>query len=571
MFKVTLAQINPTIGDIQGNVALMKDAALKAQEDGANLVVFPELSLTAYYPADLLDERDFLARIDAGVEMLKSASKEIYSVHWVVGVPTKNTSGFGKPLYNSLLVIKNGEVLATYHKQLLPTYNIFDERRHFEPGPDTVCIVRVDDLRVGFMICEDGWNDEDGPLREYKVNPFARLAEAQPDFVVSINASPAHIGKREVRHGVFARACARHRLPLVYVNQIGGHDQLVYDGGSFAVNETGTMVFEAKRFVDEITTLVFDRQDRAFLSNSGFPLEEVKPEGIDKLEFQRQAIVLGTKDYARRCGFKKAVVGCSGGIDSALTLALAVEALGAEHVMAITMPSDFSSEGSVTDSVTLCQNLNIPLREVPIAQMVNAFRESYKSGIGTEIEGLALENLQARVRGTLLMAYSNSEGNLLLTTGNKSEVSVGYATLYGDTNGGLGLIGDLYKTEVFALCRHLNETAGFELIPSEIIEKPPSAELAPGQKDTDSLPPYDVLDEILKVLIEGDRLGTEEATQARASYDMHNGTAEGKTLIMRIKGLIARSEYKRRQAAPIVRVRGRSFGNGRQMPIAAVH
>ena len=571
MFKVTLAQLNPTIGDIQGNVSLMKAAALKSQDEGANLVVFPELSLTAYYPADLLDERDFLARIDAGVEMLKSASKEIYGVHWVVGVPTKNTSGFGKPLYNSLLVIKNGEVLATYHKQLLPTYNIFDERRHFEPGPDTVCIVRVDELRVGFMICEDGWNDEEGPLREYKVNPFARLAEAQPDFVVSINASPAHIGKREVRHGVFAYACARHRLPLVYVNQIGGHDQLVYDGGSFAVNESGKIVFEAKRFVEEVTTLVFDRDDRAFLSNSGFPLEEVKPEGIHKLEFQRQAIVLGTKDYARRCGFKKAVVGCSGGIDSALTLALAVEALGPENVMAITMPSDFSSAGSVSDSVTLCQNLSIPLREVPIAEMVNAFRVSYVGGIGAEIEGLALENLQARVRGTLLMAYSNSEGNLLLTTGNKSEVSVGYATLYGDTNGGLGLIGDLYKTEVFALCKHLNETAGFEVIPSAIIEKPPSAELAPGQKDTDSLPPYEVLDEILKILIEGDRLGADEATKARAAYAMHNSTEEGKTLIMRIKGLISRSEYKRRQAAPIVRVRGRSFGSGRQMPIAAVH
>lgn len=572
MFKVTLAQINPTIGDILDNVALMKAAALQAQEDGSSIVVFPELSLTAYYPADLLGEKDFLARADAGIEMLKNASKEIYGVHWVVGAPTKNTSEFGKPLFNSLLVIKNGEIVSTYHKQLLPTYNIFDERRHFEPGPDTACIVRVEDLRVGFMICEDGWNDDEvGLLREYKVNPFARLAEAQPDFVVSINASPAHIGKREVRQGVFSRACERHRLPLVYVNQIGGHDHLVYDGGSFAVSDAGKIVFEAKRFKEEITTLVYDREDRVFLSNTGFPMEDVKSEGFDKLEFQRQAIVLGVRDYARRCGFTKAVVGCSGGIDSALTLALAVEALGSENVMAITMPSVFSSEGSVLDSVTLCQNLNIPLREVPIKGMVDAFADAYHLGMGSEILGLSLENLQARIRGTLLMAYSNSEGHLLLTTGNKSEVSVGYATLYGDTNGGLGLIGDLYKTEVFALCRHMNDTAGFEIIPSQIIDKVPSAELAPDQKDTDSLPPYEILDEILKVIIEGDLLGVDEATQALATYAMCNGTEEGKTLIVRIKGMVARSEYKRRQAPPIVRVRARSFGSGRQMPIAAVH
>lgn len=571
MFKVTLAQINPTIGDIMGNIAMMKAAAQKAQDAGASMVVFPELSLTAYYPADLLDEPDFVARMDAGVELMKNATKEVYGVHWVVGVPTHNTSGSGKPLFNSLLVIKNGEVLATYHKQLLPTYNVFDERRHFEPGPDTVCIVRIDELRVGFFVCEDGWNDDHTDGQDYKVNPFERLGAAQPDFVVSINASPSHIGKREIRHAVFSKACARHALPLVYVNQFGAHDSIIYDGGSFAVNEDGVIAFEAQRFAEDVTTLVFDRSERAFLSGEGFALEAVKAEGLPTMEFYRQQIVLGLRDYARRCGFKQAVVGCSGGIDSALTLALAVEALGAENVMAITMPSDFSSEGSVTDSVTLCANLGIVLREVPIASIVNAFCASYSGGIGSDIQGLALENLQARVRGTTLMAYSNSEGHLLLTTGNKSEVSVGYATLYGDTNGGLGLIGDLYKTEVFALCRHINETAGRHLIPQAIIDKPPSAELAPGQKDTDSLPPYDLLDEILKVLIEGPRLGAEESAQALATYALQNGTEDGKLLILRIKRMISRSEYKRRQSAPILRVRGRSFGNGRQMPIAAVH
>lgn len=566
MLRITSAQINTTIGDISGNIARMLQAARQARDEAADIVVFPEMSLTACYPGDLLDDANFQARVEAGLTQLLLATRETPNLYWVVGAPLRR-AGIGKPFYNALLVLKNGEQVLQYAKQLLPTYNIFDERRHFEPGPDVARVLRVGDVQIGLMICEDGWND-DG--QDYVVNPFQRLADAAPDLVVSINASPSNIGKREQRHTVFGAACARHKLPLLYVNQIGGHDQLVYDGASFAVDAQGTVVYEATRFAEDVTTLSFDPLDRAFTQCDGTPLPAVPQAGLATMEFYRQQIVLGLKDYARRCGFTQAVVGSSGGIDSALTLVLATEALGAANVVGITMPSKFSSEGSVSDSVVLCRNLGITLIEHPIKNIVSAFEEAYAASFGEALQGLPLENLQARVRGTTLMEYSNRFGHLLLTTGNKSEVSVGYCTLYGDTNGGLGLIGDLYKTEIFALCRHINATAGRELIPAAIIEKPPSAELAPGQKDTDSLPPYEVLDEILKHLIEGDRLARAEREHADAKLTQLRTTPEGAALIIRIQKMIARNEYKRRQAPPVLRVRGKAFGSGRQVPIAAV-
>ena len=566
MLRITTAQINPTIGDIAGNIALMLRAARQARDAAADLVVFPEMSLTAYYPGDLLDDANFQARLEAGLEQLMRATRETPKLFWVVGAPVRRT-GVGKPFHNALLVLKNGELVLQYAKQLLPTYNVFDERRHFEPGPDVARVLRVGDVQIGLMICEDGWNDEG---QDYGVNPFQRLADAAPDLVVSINASPSNIGKHEQRHAVFSKACAHHQLPLLYVNQVGGHDQLVYDGASFAVNAQGAVVYEAQRFAEDVTTLGFDASQQKFVSATGADLPAVSTQGLPTMEFYRQQIVLGLKDYARRCGFTQAVVGCSGGIDSALTLALAVEALGADKVVGITMPSKFSSEGSVSDSVLLCRNLGITLIEHPIKAIVAAFEATFGVAFGEELQGLPLENLQARVRGTTLMEYSNRFGHLLLTTGNKSEVSVGYCTLYGDTNGGLGLIGDLYKTEIFELCRHLNTTAGRELIPAAIIEKPPSAELAPGQKDTDSLPPYEVLDEILKHLIEGDRLPQWERARADAAMERLRATPDGTALITRVQKMIARNEYKRRQAPPVLRVRGRAFGSGRQVPIAAV-
>ena len=563
MLRITLAQLNFTVGDIEGNVARMVQAAQQAARDQSQLIVFSELAVCGYYPADLLDEPAFQQRIAAGISALQRASAELPQLHWVVGAPTP-TSGPGKKLHNSLLVLQGGAVRLQYAKQLLPTYNVFDERRHFEPGPDVAKVLRVGSAQVGLLVCEDGWNDHGA---DYIVNPFERLRDAAPDLVISINASPSHVGKREQRHTLFGGSSRRHGLPILYVNQVGGHDQLVYDGASFAAEPDAGIVFEAPRFVEDVRTLQFE--GGRFFTADGQRPTPVPAQGLPTLEFYRQQIVLGLTDYARRCGFTQAVVGSSGGIDSALTLALAAHALGPENVVGVTMPSRYSSSGSVDDSVVLCQNLGVQLHTHPIADLVAGYAQQFQTSFGTALQGLPLENLQARIRGTVLMEYSNAFGHLLLTTGNKSEISVGYCTLYGDTNGGLGLIGDLYKTEVFALARHVNQRAGRELIPQAILDKEPSAELAPGQRDTDSLPPYPVLDEILKLLIEGDRLSAAEHTQAQALVAQLHETESGAALVQRIHAMVARNEYKRRQAPPILRLRARAFGSGRQMPIAA--
>jgi NAD+ synthetase len=567
--RITCAQINPTVGDITGNIALMLRAARLARDAGAAVVVFPELTLTGYYPGDLLDESGFQQRLEDGLLQLKRASRETPHLHWVVGLPLRRPPGVpGKAYANGLLVLLDGQEKLSYAKQLLPTYNVFDERRHFEPGPDVARVFKVGATQIGVMICEDGWDDLGA---DYHVNPYQRLADAAPDLIVSINASPSSIGKREQRHRVFGAACARLQIPLLYVNQIGGHDQLVYDGASFAVDGQGHVVFEAARFEPDVATLCFDAGQGRFLAHDGTALPAVPAEGLPTLEFYRRQIVLGLRDYTRRCGFAQVIVGCSGGIDSALTLVLAAQALGPQNVTALTMPSMYSSEGSVTDSRALCHNLGIRLDECAIQPVVSAFTSALQaSTLQATPAGIALENLQARVRGTLLMTCSNMAGSLLLTTGNKSEISIGYCTLFGDTNGGLGLIGDLYKTEVFALCRHLNATAGYALIPQAILDKPPSAELAPGQKDTDSLPPYEVLDDILRLEIEPRHLARDEQTAALATCAQLVARGQGAE-IDRVRRMIARNEYKRRQMPPILRLRGRAFGAGRQMPIAAVH
>ena len=564
MLKVTLAQLNYMVGDISGNIRRMSEAAAKAAADKADLVVFSERSLSGYYPGDMLDEPSFLQRLDTGLQDLLAATRQHPDLHWVVGAPTRH-KGPGKPLHNSLLVLKDGQIRLQYDKQLLPTYNIFDERRHFEPGADTAKVLRVGNCQVGFLVCEDGWNDEGA---DYATNPFSRMGDAAPDMVISINASPSHLGKREQRHEVFTQAAARHKLSILYVNQIGGQDQIVFDGASFAVEPEAGVMYEAKRFAEDIYTLELGDNGH-FQPVDGTSFQAVPAQGLPTMEFYRQQIVLGLRDYARRCGFKQVVVGSSGGIDSALTLALAVDALGANNVVGITMPSNYSSAGSVDDSVDLCRNLGIKLYEHPIKELVTTYARQFEASFGEPLKGLALENLQARARGTTLMEFSNAFGHLLLTTGNKSEVSVGYCTLYGDTNGGLGLLGDLYKTEVFELSRHINTHAGRELIPQVIIDKPPSAELAPGQRDDDSLPPYPVLDEILKWHVEGQHLSSKEYAQAAAFVEQLRTQAGGPETIARVQKLVFRSEYKRRQAPPMLRVRPRAFGTGRQMPIAA--
>ncbi len=563
MLSLAICQRNFTVGDFSGNLAQIRACMQNASAQGADLAIFSELALCGYYPGDLLEDAHFLAKLEHSLQDLLAFSRELPNLVTVIGTVRKN-SGPGKPLHNALLAIHNGAIVAEYYKQLLPTYGIFDERRHFEPGPESACVLNVKGQKIGFMVCEDAWNNAG---RDYQVNPFALLQQAQPDLVISINASPSDIGKRAQRHALFTQAVRDTGLPLLYVNQIGGHDQLVFDGASFAASPSQGIAFEAARFSEDMQIIGFANQ--RFCAVDGGALATPDAAGLSVAEFTRKQIVLGLQDYARRCGFRKVVVGCSGGIDSALTLALAVQALGAENVVAITMPSSFSSEGSVSDSVVLCENLGIPLLHHPIADLVAAYGQGCQQAFAIPLAGLALENLQARVRGTILMEYSNSFGALLLTTGNKSEISVGYCTLYGDTNGGLGLIGDLYKTEVFALSSYLNQHAGRELIPAAIITKPPSAELAPGQKDTDSLPEYAVLDEILKWHLEGPRLPANERQQAEAVAQQLQENSAGKALVERILGMVARNEYKRRQAAPIIRVRARAFGSGRQMPIAA--
>ncbi|MDR2365629.1 MAG: NAD+ synthase [Zoogloeaceae bacterium] len=568
MLRITLAQLNFTIGDLSGNLAMMTSAAREAAADGAALVAFPELALTGYPPGDLLTEADFLARVEAALADLLEASRATPDLYWAFGVPLART-GPGKALENGILVVADGAVVLRYAKQLLPTYNVFDERRYFEPGPEAAPVLTLrtataKDIRIGFLICEDAWNDAGG---DYPVNPFTRMREAAPDLVVILNASPSDIGKRGQRHALLTAASRRHELPMLYVNQVGGHDQLVFDGASFAVTPRAGVVFEAARFSEAVVTLAF--ADGAFFDADGRALADVPAAGLSAMDFYHRQIVLGLADYARRCGFTRAVVGASGGIDSALTLALAAEALGQENVAAVTLPSRFSSAGSVEDSVALCANLGVRLFTHPIRDLVAAYEQGFADAFGLPLRGLALENLQARARGAVLMEYSNHFGALLLTTGNKSEISVGYCTLYGDTNGGLGLIGDLYKTEVFALSRHINAVAGRDIIPAAILEKPPSAELAPNQKDTDSLPPYPTLDAILKMLIEGERLSAEEREQVRADYARLAANAEGAALIARVRRMIWKNEYKRRQAPPILRLRPLAFGSGRQMPIAA--
>lgn len=563
MLKLAFAQLNFTVGDFDGNVKAILAHMLRAQKEGAQALVFSELALCGYYPGDLLEDLSFLHKAERALDQVRRASRKLPELVVVLGT-VRRARGPGKPLHNSLLAIQDGNIVAEYHKQLLPTYGIFDERRHFEPGPEIACLMHIGAYKIGFLICEDGWNDHGA---DYKVNPFNALRAAKPDLVISINASPSDMGKRAQRHKLFAAAARHTKLPLLYVNQVGGQDQLVFDGASFAVSPKQGIAYEAARFNEEFQVLGFT--DGQFFQADGGPLQAPDEAGLSACEFMRRQIVLGLRDYARRCNFSKVVVGSSGGIDSALTLALAVQALGAENVFAVTMPSSFSSSGSVEDSVQLCANLGVKLYHHPIVDLVESYAQGFQQAFDAPLYGLTLENLQARTRGTILMEFSNAFGALLLTTGNKSEISVGYCTLYGDTNGGLGLIGDLYKTEVFALSAYMNQSAGRELIPQAIIEKPPSAELAPGQKDTDSLPPYEVLDEILKWHIEGNRLPGEEA-KASSQYVQHLvRTEEGKKLVARILAMVARNEYKRRQAPPIIRVRSRAFGSGRQMPIAA--
>ena len=554
--KIALVQTNPTIGAFNLNVSKIEKACRKYA--AADLIVFPELALSGYYPQDLLESAEFLTAQDRAYEEVVQISARTGAA-LAFGCALRNT-GPGKPLFNALVLMKNGKKILSYAKRLLPTYNIFDERRHFEPGVHSATWDSGGE-RVGFVICEDGWNDDGSGI--YKENPIQDAVDAGATLIVSINASPAHVGKPQSRLDRFAHLSKQRNVPLIYVNQVGGNDSIMFDGHSFVMDDQGTCQallqgFEEDDLCVEIEkgTVLPSRKERLPASPSEF--------------FERQ-IVMGLRDYSEKTkGFPGGVVvGSSGGIDSALTIALAVKALGADKVLAVTMPSKYSSEGSVSDSVTLCKNLGVELLTHPIKTLFDEYVSGYQKAFSGQMTPLAQENIQARIRGAILMEVSNTQNRLLLSTGNKSETSVGYCTLYGDTNGGLNLIGDLYKMEVFELSRYINQAAGRELIPVAIIDKPPSAELAPGQKDDDSLPVYPILDALLRLKLEPianivEELGTDGFAQLEAL-----AATAAPEVVQKVTRLLRIAEFKRRQAPPIVRVHAKAFGIGRQMPIAA--
>lgn len=549
--KVTVAQLNFTVGALEANAVKITDVI--AQNKDSDWVVFSELAITGYYPMDLLDVDGFIEAQNVCIETIAKATRGS-NQRVVLGVFTRNMNA-GKPWHNSLIVVQDGMVMFTYHKQLLPTYNVFDEIRHFEPGPRTSAVWREAGMpAVGFLLCEDTWND--GQMG-YPVNPVADLARESIELLITINASPASELKTSIRETMISRIAVERGWNVVYVNQIGGSDALVFDGNSFAVDKTGTLVYHAADCKEEVGHIQFSKVTNLLQPST----ISIPPAGPAQWNSQ---IVTGIRDYFAKSGmgFTKAIVGCSGGIDSAVVLALAAQALGPENVTALTMPSGWSSEGSVSDSVRLCENLGVKLIEIPIQPMMDAFAQTFKaSELGQEWSGIAAENAQARIRGMTLMGWSNQWGALVLSTGNKSEMSVGYATLYGDMNGAINPLGDLYKMEVYALARWLNE-GGKEIIPVAIIDKAPSAELAPDQKDEDSLPPYPLLDAVLKLEIEGKSLGHAERValeDAVASYP------EVRREIVRKLDM---AEFKRRQAPPIIRVHARSFGSGWQFPVA---
>jgi NAD+ synthase (glutamine-hydrolysing) len=546
------AQLNFTVGDFEGNAQKIEQVYLK-HADKAAWVVLTELSLSGYYPQDLLERPDFLDRQDEALRRLQALTAQ-HDAWLVVGGVQRNQSGIGKPLQNGLWVLGNGLIQGTYQKRLLPTYNIFDERRHFEPGT-TNLIVDRGGLRVGFVICEDLWNDGG---HEYAVDPVSETVNHGVDVLVGINASPSNAGKAQHRQKLMRDLCTRHDVPLLYVNQVGSNDDIVFDGASFFYTSSGSVAFRAPT-CEEADGLV------ELKSNGVWTCEEGIATPPSDVEIYYKHAVMGLADYLHKQGLKKVVVGSSGGIDSALTLALAVEALGAENVTAITMPSRYSSEGSVSDSVVLCQNLGVRLLTRAIESEVQEAIKNFESSFNEAPSTLTVENIQARIRGRILMEYSNHFGAIVLSTGNKSEMSVGYATLYGDMNGGLNLIGDLYKMEVYELSKYLNaryEALGRACIPQAILDKEPSAELRPGQRDQDSLPPYPVLDAMLRAYVEPTFLSKE-----RRQADKELLQTVDQATIQAVLKLVEKAEFKRRQAPPIIRMHGKAFGRGRQVPI----
>jgi NAD+ synthetase len=541
--KIALAQIDPTVGNFTGNIEKIVAFSRRAAAQGARLTVFSELAICGYPPADFLEKPSFLARCRGAVEELAEATRDL-STAVLVGVALPAEPGTGKPAVNAAVLMDGGRILLEQHKRLLPYYDVFDEQRYFVPsGPQKA--VELDGLRLAVTICEDAWNDKNfWPRRLYTIDPMEELMRQQPALHINLSSSPYWHGKRAVRREMLAAIARRDGVPVLMVNQVGGNDSLIFDGSSLALNAQGELVAQAASFQEDLVCVdPFDA-----------PVLAVTEE--DETAAAYRALVLGTRDYVRKCGFRKALVGLSGGIDSALVATVARDALGAENVLAIGMPSAYSSAGSIDDSRQLAANLGIRYEVIGIGGLFDAYCGALQPLFAGTRPDTTEENIQSRIRGGLLMALSNKFSALVLTTGNKSEMAVGYCTLYGDMVGALAVIGDLVKTRVYAVCHWLNREG--EVIPRAILVKPPSAELRPDQKDTDSLPPYEVLDPILEAYVE--RYETPEAIAQTNGFPLE--------LVHQVVGLVERSEYKRQQAAPVLKVTSKSFGMGRRFPIA---
>ncbi|SFQ95126.1 NAD+ synthase [Desulfoscipio geothermicus] len=534
---IALAQINPVVGDLHYNTEKILTYTEKAKSAGAELVVFPELTLTGYPPRDLLFCNKFLDAVEAGVEKLLPASRDIGIL---IGAPCRDA---GK-LYNAALLLHGGKVTGKQYKSLIPFYDVFDEQRYFTPARERNCI-DFKGIKLGVTVCEDIWNDKDyWNQRRYDLDPVEEQVQKGAQLIVNLSASPYSYGKHRLRCDMLGKAAAKHGVGIIYVNQVGGNDHLLFDGSSCAVTRNGTVCLQLENFAE----------DFAFIDTRTLQEKTSDSCSVEDISWIYKALVIGTRDYLHKNGFHRAAVGLSGGIDSSITAAVAADALGPDNVIGVSMPSRYSSQGSKNDARDLARNLGIEYRVVPIENMFNAYVQVLNPD-GTPLVDLAEENVQARIRGNILMYISNREGPMVLATGNKSEMAMGYSTLYGDMSGGLAVLADVPKVIVYELAEYINRER--EIIPRSVITKPPSAELRPGQKDEDSLPPYEILDAILKAYIEEIK-----------SIDEIVSLGYDRDLVVDIARRVDRAEYKRQQAPPGLRVTSRAFGPGRRMPIA---
>jgi len=540
--KIALGQINPTIGDFTGNSKKIIEFSRQALTLGAEMILFPELAVCGYPPRDLLEKPAFVERNQQVINEIAQAVPQLTIICGFVSPAKVET---GKSVMNSAAVLRQGAVQFVQSKMLLPTYDVFDELRYFDPA-ESQKLLPLAGKEFALTICEDAWNDKHfWHRRLYRVDPVDELLHAGGNMVLNISASPYHLGKRELRRQMLETIARDNKVPVLFVNQVGGNDSLIFDGSSMVIAPDGRIVAQAKSFEEDL--VIFDSD-----TMRGDMHEQIAVGNASAYA----ALVLGTCDYVRKCGFSKVVIGLSGGIDSALTAAIAVDALGKENVTGIAMPSQYSSENSIKDARELACKLGIRFEVIAIGEVFGGYRKALAPLFAGVPEDVAEENLQSRIRGNILMAFSNKFGALVLTTGNKSEVGVGYCTLYGDMVGGLGVISDVPKTMVYSLSRYVNSLK--PVIPQSTIDKPPSAELRPGQKDSDTLPPYEVLDNILEDYVEDYR--TAEQIAANHGYEVK--------LVRDVIRMIERSEYKRQQAAPGLKITRKAFGFGRRFPIA---